>query len=339
MSSENKSRIIYGDAPFIQNMSMLTTLCLLHDEVLLFGSKQLDEQLEDHWKHQEKSGADNKAVVERMLEVLLPEGVVSFYSPDEVPKAFPSNGEIELPGILGLEHVVVDGKGSLLVNVDESKLNDLSRKFIHGFGAETRTVDMFIRDISLLSASLKANIPIASEQAPIDLNLTSSRVHEVATLLSHRTLQKLALPALEAYDPEDILEARLKLKNELQEFRAGILELVWLIHQKVDISTNLNELSRHCDILIDTKIAPAVGQLERAMSAHGSNKVRRILRVSGGVLLEFGKALLTPTLPSTILAGSSALLKVSEELESKQPKIQVASFIYKVKSRRHKSNP
>lgn len=48
MNRDQNALVIYGDAPFIEDMGVLTTLCLLHDEVLLFGSKSLGEHLEDY---------------------------------------------------------------------------------------------------------------------------------------------------------------------------------------------------------------------------------------------------------------------------------------------------
>lgn len=335
MPEKNRSRVIYGDAPFIQDMGLLTTLCLLHDEVLLFGSKQLDEHLQDHWDLQKTTAGDVPSVAERMLEVLLPEKIVSFYSPSDASIAFPGSQDIELPGILGFEEAEVNGKKSIFVKTDNSKLNDLSRLVLTGFADGHRTVSSLIRDASVISAASKAGIPIVCEKAHIAVAPTSSRVSEVAMFLAHRAFQRLALPALEAYDPEDILEARLKLNSELQEFRAGILELVWLLHQKTDIGTGQLSLGRECDILIDTKIAPAVGQFERAMAAHDSKKVRRILKATGGALLELGKSLLSPTWSGALVAGSGAMLKVAEGLEAKQPSIQIASFMYKVSNRRY----
>jgi len=47
MAGNKKSKIIYGDSPFVEDMGVLTSLCLLHDEVLLFGGNTLDRQLED----------------------------------------------------------------------------------------------------------------------------------------------------------------------------------------------------------------------------------------------------------------------------------------------------
>ena len=115
----NASQVIYGDAPLIEDMGVLTTLCLLHDEVLLFGNKPLAEHLEDHRR---KEGPLTEAI-----ETLIAERLVAFLSPTDVAARFPGAGDIELPGIDGFEETKVDGKLALVAKVNDHELNDFSR--------------------------------------------------------------------------------------------------------------------------------------------------------------------------------------------------------------------
>lgn len=331
---ESKSRIIYGDAPFVEDMGLLTTLCLLHDEVLLFGSKGLAEQMQEYWARPDAPPPEERTVAEKMLETLLPEGVVSFYSPSAVQAEFPTADSLELSGILGFEQIEVEGRSVVSVQIEPKKLNEFSRLLLQGVTHGTRTVSSLLRDVSVLSAAWSSSLPVVSRKGHMALNPSSSRVSEVATFLAHRTLQRLALPEFQAYEPEDILEARARLKPELIEFREGMLELVWLLHQKNDVGGDPSELVRHCDVLIDSKIAAAVSQLERAIKAHENKRIRRILRLAGGAALDVGKSLLSGGLPSTVMGSSGALLKVAEGLEARQPTVQIASFIYNVRRRR-----
>jgi len=221
----------------------------------------------------------------------------------------------------------------VVVKGDVKKFNNITRLIIGGFKKEKRTVSDVIRSGSLVSAAVQTGIPIVCSQAHITLKPTTTRVSEVATFLSHKTLQKLVLPELRAYQTEDILEARLKLKAELQEFRAGILELVWLLHQQHDISGDLRGLGADCEILIETKIAGAVLSLEQAIASHKNKKIRRMLKVAGGALLELGKSIVAPSLPGLLMGGSGGLLKVAESMDTQLPKIQIASFLYKIREK------
>lgn len=335
MRLERKTRVIYGDAPFIDDMGVLTTLCLLNDEVLLFGSKTLAEHLDEHWEKRDAAHDPSaRSVAEEMLEVLLPEGVVSFYSPSDASEAFPGIDELDLPGIKGFKHITVNGKPQILLDSDPSKFNDFTRLLVGGIGEGHRTASRLIRDATILSASVQASLPIVCKKAQISAASSRSRVSEVSAFLAQRTFQRLALPELQAYHPDDILEARVKLKDELLEFREGILELVWLLHQKTDLGGNLQGLGHQCDVLIDTKISASVSQLERAISAHESKIIRRILKVTGGALLELGKSLLSPSVAESLLGVGNAALKVYEGLENTPPTVQIASFVYKVRNKR-----
>lgn len=335
MRSERKTRVIYGDAPFINDMGVLTTLCLLNDEVLLFGSKTLGEHLDDHWEERDAApNSSTRSVAEEMLEVLLPEGVVSFYSPADAQAAFPGAGDFELPGIAGLKHSEIDGKPHIVLDADPSKLNGLSRILINGIGEGGRTISKMLRDAVILSASVQDSIPIICKQSQLSPASSSTRVSEVSAFLANRTFQRLALPELQAYHPDDILEARIKLKDELSEFREGILELVWLLHQKTDLGGDLRGLGHQCDVLIDTKITASVSQLERAISTHESRKIRRIIKVTSGALLELGKSFLSPSVAESLLGAGGAALKIYEGLENTPPSVQIASFVYKVRNKR-----
>lgn len=334
MTVPNLSSVIYGDSPFIEDMGILTTLCLLHDEVILVGGKALDEHLDDYWQRSNAKGdGTTPTVVEQIFQVLLPEKAVSFLSPSDVDARFPGSSDTELPGINGFERKDINGKSSLVASIDVDKLNHVSRLVLPGFANEPRTLSSVLRDAVLISAAIKSELPIVCEKAHISLTPSATRVSEISNFLAHRTLQKLALPELRAYHAEDILEARLKLKSELDEFKAGILELVWLLHQRKDISGDLRGLGLDCDLLIETKISAALYSLENAIARHESRVIRRILRATGGALLELGKSLLAPSMASALVGGSGALMKVSESLDAQAPTIQIASFIYKAREK------
>lgn len=331
MREDGRSRVIYGDAPFIEDMGLLTTICLLHDEVLLFGSGTLNEEMLRYWSRPNAPPAEEGTVADKMLETLLPEGVISFYSPDEVQAEFVGSGDLELPGIIAIEETVLDGKPSISLRTNDDRLNQLSLLTLQGAAGEAMTVSSLLRHVSMLSAAWSSSLPVVGKNTQFVLRPSTSRVSEVATFLAHRTLQRLALPELVTYDPDDILEARRTLQSELLEYRDGMRELVWLLHQKIDIEREMGDVVRHCDVLIDSKIAPAVSQLERAIKLHQSRKLRRILKITGGAALELGKSMLTGGLAGSLMGGSNALLKTAEGLETRTPTMQIASFVYRVR--------
>lgn len=329
MGGNEYSRVIYGDAPFIADMRLLTLLCLLNDKVILIGSTSLYEQLEGH-KNQSDTA---NSVVSQTVETLIPEGVVWFVAPPEIDIFFPGAGKLNLPGIGGIDYGKVDGRDFVQLRINTEELDNVTRAFLRGFTSNKRTVSTMIRDLSILGASVRAGLPIVCETARICLSASKSKVPEIAGFLAQRTFERLVFPELQAYHVDDILEARLKLAAELQDFRAGIRELVWLLHQRMDIRGDIRGLAKECDILIDTRIWAAVSNLERAIATHENKVVRRILKTAGGVLLEVGKSLVSPSIAGVLFGGSGALLKVAEGLEASPPTVQIASFIYRVREK------
>lgn len=327
----SQSTIIYGSSPFIEDMGVLTTLCLLHDEVLLFGTCSLEEQLGKYWDaNQEQPKSDS--VIEQIFQVLEPEKLVTFMSPQDAMDRFPTSN-VKLDGILNVEQTEINGKKSIYLNVDEDKLSPLSKMILNGTTTSQRNISSFVRDLNVFSTAYTSNIPIISTAEHFTINRSDTNVSAVANYIAHQTLEKLALPQLRAYHAEDILEARVKLKSEFIEFKAAILDLVWLLHQKIDLDENLSKLPKECSILIDTKIRSSMLLLESAISTHKSSAIRRLLQTSGNVVLELGKSLVSPSISSALLGGSAAVLKATETMDMQQPSNHIASYIYKVREK------
>ncbi len=191
MNTTQTSIVIYRNSPFIEDMGVLTTLCLLHDEVLLFGSKPLGDQLENYWaKTADGDQPESSKVVEQIFQTLEPEGVVSFLSPDHVARRFPGVGNIELPGIEGIDKISKDGKNTVVLKIDKEKTNILSRLLIRGTKTGQRTVSDLIRDVSLLSVAYRFNLPIISSSSHVSINPPNSLVPTVANYLAQQTLEK-----------------------------------------------------------------------------------------------------------------------------------------------------
>ena len=105
------------------------------------------------------------------------------------------------------------------------------------------------------------------------------------------------------------------------------------MHQQIDLNANLKALPRECDILIETKITSALLLLENAIKSHQSKGIRRILKTTGGALLEIGKSLISPSIANVLLGSSGAMLKTSELIDTQVPSNHIASFVYKLREK------
>ncbi len=328
-----RSSVIYGDSPFIEDMGTLTSLCLLNDQVILVGAGSLDEELEDYWQKLGERGNDPApTIVEQIVQTLMPESVISFYSIDRAVQELwgSEGGSLEIPGVY-LSH---DWNSGPRMEVEQSELNDVSRIVVGGITKGSGTVNDRYRDIVLIGASAGSKFPIVRTQEQLSPIPTKTKVKEAANYLARQTLQKLALPEIEAYHVDDILEARLKLSTDLEEFKAGMLELVWFLYERNGLSGDVSAFERDCSVLIDTKIKAAVSSLELAISSHENRAIRRILRATAGVLLELGRTFFAIGTPPVLLGASAALLNLADSMKQPSPSIPIASFLYKVRSKK-----
>lgn len=329
----NRSRVIYGDSPFIEDMGILTSLCLLHDEVILIGNKSLDEDLGSYWDGLGERAKDAApTVVEQAVQSLLPEAVVSYYSSSDAKKLWgdDSFGKQELgisPG--GFDDV----EKKVIYYVDPSRQDDFTKLLVGGISGGARTVNSMLRDLTILSASVGSRIPVLYRGGCVIPTPTPTFVSEAANHLASVAVRALVLPELEAYNAEDILEARLKLAADLQAFRAGILDLVWLLYERSGLIDDILKFQRDCEVLVSTKLVAALSSLEAAIQSHQNKGIRRILKTTGGVFMELGKASLGGGLPGFLLGASGAVLKVSEHMEGTSPTVPIASYLYKIREK------
>lgn len=328
----NRSRVIYGDSPFIEDMGMLTSLCLLHDEVMLIGNNSLDEELESYWEGLgERAKNSSPTVVEQAIQILLPESVVSYYSASDAKELWDDDFGKMNTGISFGEFD--DSAQNIPMYLDPLQQTDLTDLLLNGISGGSRTVNAMLRDVNILSVSFGSRIPILSKGGCIVPVRSKTFVSEAANHLANVAVRALVLPELEAYRAEDILEARLKLAADLQAFRAGILDLVWVLYERSGLIDDLAKFHRDCEVLVSTKLVAALSSLEAAIQSHQNKGIRRILKTTGGVFMELGKASLGGGFPGFLLGVSGAALKVSEHMEASSPTVPIASYLYKIREK------
>ncbi len=329
----NRSRVIYGDSPFIEDMGILTSLCLLHDEVILVGNNSLDEDLGSYWDGLGERAKDAvPTVVEQAVQSLLPESVVSYYSLSDAKGLWGDDefGKRKLgisPG--GFD----DGEKKVILYADPSRQDDVTKILLGGISDGPRTVSAMLRDLTILGASVGARIPVLCKGGCIILTPSRTFVSEAADHLASVAVRALVLPELEAYNAEDILEARLKLASDLQAFRAGILDLVWLLYERSGLIDDISKFQRDCEVLVSTKLVAALSSLEAAIHSHKNKGIRRILKTTGGVFMEIGKASVGGGFLGLLLGASGAALKISEHMEVSSPTVPIASYLYKIREK------
>ena len=153
-------------------------------------------------------------------------------------------------------------------------------------------------------------------------------------MLAQSVICQLALPDVKAVHVGDILEARRELRDELLEFRAGILKLTWLLHQRVQNKNDLEEIRHEANTLVNTVIKGSLLSLENRMRQHKKKAVRRLLLGTGKVMVEATKIFLPGGATEKMISGGKSLFQLATELEnSKPPEDQIATYLYKLKGK------
>lgn len=149
---------------------------------------------------------------------------------------------------------------------------------------------------------------------------------ELAATLAQSAICQLALPDVRAIHVEDILEARTELKDELLEFRAGILKLTWLLYQRVENKNDLEQIRQEAGTLVNTIIKGSLLSLENRMRRHKKKRIRRMLFGTGRVLVDAGTL--------SLASLGKIFLKIAGEVNSvKPPEDQVATYLYRLKGK------
>lgn len=153
-------------------------------------------------------------------------------------------------------------------------------------------------------------------------------------ILARSTICQLALPDVKAVHVDDILESRAQLKDELLEFRAGILKLTWLLHHQVQNKNDLEEIKQQANVLVDTVIKGSLLSLENRMRQHKNKRIRRMLFGTGKVLVEAAKLFLPGGVIEKMIAGGKSFFQLATELDSvKPPEDQIATYLYRLKGK------
>jgi hypothetical protein len=181
--------------------------------------------------------------------------------------------------------------------------------------------------------SREHNHPLVTECFPLHMTTgpsTSSR--QMCDILARSAICQLALPGVEPAQVDDLLEARSSLRDELLEFRAGILRLTWLLHQQIRNKNDLDEIRQEADVLVDTEIKAALMSLENRMRKHKDKRIRQMLFGTGRVLVDAAKLFLPGGIQEKLMAGGKSLLQLATEIDSvKPPEDQIAIYLYKLK--------
>lgn len=146
------------------------------------------------------------------------------------------------------------------------------------------------RLINVYSLSNEYKIPVATTRNYTDNSAVNSEM--LSNLLAVKVLCDLGLPLLNTTNPDDILDIRNELKNELIEFKAGILDLTYLLYQNIK-TVPQKEINKEIEMLVNTKVKSSILSLEHKISTNKRKSFSKIVLdgskiVISGALMALG---------------------------------------------------
>lgn len=324
---------IYCSGLFIPNPSMLTSLCILFDQVYLANNLEYvlsfskkyriilnDEKLKDKCDHMvfkpiiegdeicmeddplkglgEKQKETVRAYLMQAQHFFIHnhELLGDIIKSDMLPEGNPFEVELIKKGNVGeLNTYAVREKG-LQVSLDGlQQMNDL--------------ID-------------QGAFPIIGKYH-IDLNESHKEEfcsRSLASLLAMRSV-KLVLPAMKKAEPEIILEARDRLKDQLPLFWASMLKLSAKLKTEINQDMKINDIFFETQEIVDTTVLPALLELKEKIDKDKKSWFYKILNpVFSGVKMFMGDPQLTTE--NLVITGLTTGMNITSNFLEQEYEIQ-----------------
>lgn len=284
-----KSKIIYEPSFIIENPKMLTTLCILYDEILLFNSRDIDKEI-DALEEELEVDIGNNNIKEKLefirgpLKILTSEQILNYYDPIKVQQNFPKASNIDV-------NLTVNEEEGRIILKTEDDINIFTKNLLNDMNTNGMNVSDLTRYLGMYAVAYSYKIPLVSfsnKRKSFDEN---SYLDFLTNSLAIKSICELGLPYLNTSNPEDIIFAKENLKDELIEFRSGILELTYLLHQATKGMSSISEIEIEANILVNTKIRAAVISLENKIKMNKNKRIRDLVVAGAKILLSGGNLL------------------------------------------------
>lgn len=320
-----KNSIIYEPDYIIYNSKLLTSLCVYFDELILISDKPLDQEEDQILENKDIENQKKLEYINNILRPLVTEQVITMYDNDTISSMPLKSHDIELGDI-----DIRQEDDKVILDIKSLNQNNISAALVENLKSNRLKVSDLRRLINVYSLSNEYHIPVATTKKYSDNKLMNSE--GLSNLLAIKVLCDLGLPQLNASNSDDIIDIRNELKNELIEFKAGILDLTYLLYQNIKIGPE-NEINREIDVLINTKVKSSILSLENKISSNKKKSFSNIVLdgskiiLSGALMaLGFGNTVCNLNNGLKVLQSLSGFTSSNNMMEDR-----IASYIIQLK--------
>jgi len=134
-----------------------------------------------------------------------------------------------------------------------------------------------------------------------------------AATLAIKSLDIL-IPAIADISDEDILQARDKLREQLIPFRYSMLSLAPLVRDGIQSDVSLEAIYKEAAYIAETKVAPALNELQRRLSKEKGQFWRKLIFKGGKVVPKFILNWMTKDALSATIASLADVKNLASEV-------------------------
>ncbi|TKJ34659.1 MAG: hypothetical protein CEE38_17465 [Planctomycetes bacterium B3_Pla] len=317
----------------IPDAKEFTSLCLFHDQVVLCSflcgsgeDRDIQERILPYY--QTKPAYGERITFIRTIEFLARQNIINLITARKFTQV---GNDFARAGKTSLSPKLVER----FCNFVDVRLRRIKEEDIESQAVKIEEALELSEAIVSCQASIAYDYPLVTDETYLqDPNNSTASTEILSEMLSQSAICQLALPDVKAIHIEDLLDARTELKDELLEFRAGILKLTWLLHQQVQNRNDLKQIRHEAATLANTVIKGSLLSLENRMRQHKKKRIRRMLFGTGRVLVEATKLFLPSGAAEKMISGGKSILQLANEIDSaKLPEDQVVTYLYRLKGK------
>lgn len=324
---------IYCSGLFIPNPSMLTSLCILFDQVYLVNNLEYVLSFSEKYRITLSDRKLKEKCDHMVLEPIIEDDEICT-NDDPLKGLGERQKETVWAYLMQAQHFFIHNH-ELLGNVIKSDMlpdnNPFEVELIRkGNAGELNTYAVREKNLQVsLDGLQQMNSLIDQGASPIvgkyhiDLNENHKErlcSKSLASLLAMKSVE-LVLPAMKKAEPEIILEARDRLKDQLPLFWASMLELSTKLKTEINQDMKPNDVFFETQEIVDTTVLPALVELKEKINKEKKNWFYKILNpVFDGVKMFMGNPKLTTE--NLVITGLSTGMNITSNFIEQEYEIQ-----------------
>ena len=323
---------IYCSGLFIPNPSVLTTLCILFDQIYLVDN--LEYVLSFSKKY--RITLHDRKLIEKCEHMIL-EPVIEN---DEIPMKDPleelTDGQKETVRayLMQAQYFFIHNhellgdiiKSDMLpdnepLEVELIKKGDAGE--LNTYAVREKRLQVSLDGLQQMNSLIDQGAFPVIGKYHVDLNENHKErlsSKSLASLLAMKSVE-LVLPAMKRAEPEIILEARDRLKDQLPLFWASMLKLSTKLKTEINQDMNLKDVLFETQEIVDTTVLPALVELKQKINQEKKSWFYKILNpVYDGVKMFMGNPKLTTE--NLIVTGLTTGMNITSNFVEQEYEIQ-----------------